>query len=312
MRRNGRRSARSGDARAAQDAECEAQALSGLADVLYADGRMRSAYAAFERCVMLCDREGLARFSLNNRCMLAIVHAYLEPADAAVPELDRARVAARELRQPAAEVMADETEGWVRVMQGRYRDAIAPAERSLALAREIGARRWIVFDLGLLAFAYWHAGRRPEAAAALRDAFATGGETGMRFVGGMLHGARAMMVGRADDLPGVLAEGERSLEAGCPAHCHFWYRREAIDAALLHGDWDRALREAAALEAFTRAEPVPWIDFHVARARVLAAAGRGHPDPAALAACRARAVALHLPGALPALDAALTRRGPVA
>ena len=147
-------------ARAAGDAECEAQALSGLADVLYADGRMRSAYAAFERCVALCDREGFTRLSLNNRCMLAIVQAYLEPADAAIPELDRARAAARELRQPAAEVMADETEGWVRVMQGRYADAIAPAERSLALAREIGSRRWIAFDLGLLAYAYWHTGRR--------------------------------------------------------------------------------------------------------------------------------------------------------
>ncbi len=103
---------------AAHDAECEAQALSGLADVLYADGRMRSAYAAFERCVALCDRERLTRFSLGNRCMLAIVHSYLEPADGAIPALDRVRTEARELHQRAAQVMADETEGWVRLMQG--------------------------------------------------------------------------------------------------------------------------------------------------------------------------------------------------
>ena len=296
-------------ARAARDAECEAQALSGLADVLYADGRMRSAYAAFDGCVALCDREGLTRFSLNNRCMLAIVHAYLEPADAAVPELDRVRAAARDLRQRSAEVMADETEGWVRVSQGRDEDAIAPAERSLALAREIGSRRWVVFNLAILAYAFWNVGRRAEAVAALREGFAVGAETGLRFVGGMLHGARALMVEDAHRLASVLADGEASLAMGCPAHSHFWYRREAIDAALRHADWDRALQEAGALEAFTRAEPVPWIDFHVARARALADAGRGRPDPAALAACRARGEALHLPGALPALDAALARCG---
>ena len=298
-------------ARAARDAECEAQALSGLADVLYAEGRMRSAYAAFEECVALCDREGLARFSLNSRCMLAVVHAYLEPADAAVPELDRVRATARELRQRSAEVMADESEGWVRVTQGRYADAIAPAERSLALAREIGARRWIVFNLGLLSFAYWNVGRRTEAAGALREAFAVGEETGLRFVGGMLHGARAQMAEDPDELAGVLAAGEAALEPGCPAHCHFWFRREAIDAALRHAEWERALREAAALEAFTRAEPLPWIDFLIGRARLLAAAGRGVPDLVALAACRARGEALHLPGALPALDAALARGGAV-
>ncbi len=294
-------------AREADDAECEAQALSGLADVLYADGRMVSAYAAFERCVALCDREGLARFALNNRCMLAIVHSYLVPADAALPLLDGVRAAARGLRQRAAEVMADETEGWVRVVQGRYDDAIVPTERSLAQARTIVSRRWVLFNLGLLAFAYWNVGRRAEAREALREAFAVADDVGSRFVGALLHGARAMMVERAGDLAAVLAEGERSLAPGCPAHCHFWFRRYAIEASLAHGDAAGALAQADALAAFARAESVPWVDFTIAYARALAAAGQGRGDAVALAACRARAVEMHLDGALPALDAALAR-----
>ena len=202
-------------ARAARDAECEAQALSGLADVLYPDGRMRSAHAAFEECVALCDREGLTRFSLDRRCMLRIVHAYLEPADAAVPELDRVRAAARDFRQRSAEVMADESEGWVRVRGPlRRRDRAYGAQPRAA--REIGSRRWIVFDLGILTYAYWNVDRRAEAAGALREAFAVGEETGLRFVGGMLHGARAQMVEDPGDLAGVLAAGEASLEAGAP------------------------------------------------------------------------------------------------
>ncbi len=298
-------------AAAAGDAECEAQALSGLADVLYADGRMRSSYVAFQRCVALCDRLGLIRFSLNNRCMLAITHSYLEPADAALPELDRARAQARDLRHPVAEVMADETEGWVRVIQGRDADAIAPAERSLALAREIGARRFVVFNAGLLAFAYAHVGRPEAAAAALREAGGYGDVAGGRFVSAMLHGARLPLARNAAELAAALADGERALADGCPAHCHFWFRREAIDVLLGRGDWDGVARHADALAAFTasRAEPLPFSDFHVARARALAAAGRSRPDPAALAACRAQAVAMGVPGALPMLDAALARYG---
>lgn len=239
--------------------------------------------------------------------MLAITHSYLVPADAAVPLLDDVRAVARELRHPAAEVMADETEGWVRVTQGRYGDAIVPAERSLAHARRIVSRRFVLFNLGLLAFAYWSVGRHADAREALREAFLLADDVGFRFVGALLHGARALMAERAADLAAAIADGERALAPGCPAHCHFWFRRYAIDAALAHGDFACALAQADALAGVTHAEPVPWVDLVVARARALAAAGRGRGDAATLAACRARAAEMHADFALPALDAALAR-----
>jgi class 3 adenylate cyclase/tetratricopeptide (TPR) repeat protein len=294
-------------AQAAGDAEGEAMALSGLADVLYAEGRLQSAYAAFDRCVALCDRLGLARYALNNRCMLAVVHAYLEPADGAIGVLTHVRAVARQLHQRSAEVMVDESEGWVRISQGRYEDGIEPTERSLALAREIGSRRWMMFDLGLLAFAYWNLGRRDEAQRALQGAFEHMQVVGERFFGAVVHAARAMMAEREGDLRRVLADGERSLAKGAPGHSHFWFRREAIDALLRMRDWDGALWQASALESYTRAETVPVIEFVVRRARALAAAGRGTPDGAELTACRERAVALALPGTLPLLDHALAR-----
>jgi class 3 adenylate cyclase/tetratricopeptide (TPR) repeat protein len=294
-------------ARASGDAEGEAQALSGLADVLYADGRMQSSFAAFEQCLVLCERLGLTRFSLNNRCMLAVVHAYLEPADGAIGVLDQVRGVARQLRQRSAEVMADESEGWVRVFQGRYADALEPTERSLALAREIGSRRWMMFDLGLLTFTYWHLGRADDAQQALREAFEQMQVVGERFFAGVVHGARAMMAEREGDLRRILADGERSLAQGAPAHCHFWYRREAIDALLRMRDWEGALWQAAALEGYARAERVPGVEFIVRRARALAAAGRSEGDVAELSACRERALALALLGAVPAIDDALSK-----
>ena len=54
--------------------------------------------------------------------------------------------------------------------------------------------------------------------------------------------------------------------------------RDAIEATLRIGDWERAEGFAAALEAFTRPEPLPWTDFYVARGRALAAHGRGERD----------------------------------
>jgi len=105
----------------------------------------------------------------------------------------------------------------------------------------------------------------------------------------------------------VLADGERSLAQGAPAHCHFWYRREAIDALMRVGDCEGAAWQATALESFAQAEDVPWVDFQVRRGRALAKAGRGHADVAELVGCRERAVELALPGAIPAIDDALAK-----
>ena len=68
---------------------------------------------------------------------------------------------------------------------------------------------------------------------------------------------------------------------------------------------DEALRYAAALEAFTSAEPLPLIDLQVDRTRALVTAARGRPDRVALAALCDRARAAGLGAALPDLEAAL-------
>ena len=54
-------------AQRAGDVECEALALSGLADHCYAAGRMHSALAYFQRCVELSRKAGLVRVEIPNR-----------------------------------------------------------------------------------------------------------------------------------------------------------------------------------------------------------------------------------------------------
>jgi hypothetical protein len=60
------------------------------------------------------------------------------------------------------------------------------------------------------------------------------------------------------------------------------FPRDAIEVYLEAGNWDRAARCAAELEQYTRSEPLPFADFYVARARALAACGRGQSDTAEL------------------------------
>jgi class 3 adenylate cyclase/tetratricopeptide (TPR) repeat protein len=297
-------------AQAAGDHECEAQALSGLADVLYAEGRLRSAYDAFLRCVAICDRDGLVRVALTNLCMLTVIHSFLDPADAALHEAQRAYELAVQMRHRQAEVMADESLGWAFLFCGRHDEAAFHSKRSLAVAREIGSRRFEAIDLTLLAYVHWQRGEPERARECLRDAWTICEEMGTRFGGALVQGGMAVMASSPAERSAALARGEALLAAGCPAHCRFWFHRDAVEATLAAGDWAAADRHATALEHAAAAEPLPWVDFHSARGHALAAAGRGDPDRAALMACRADAVRLHLAGALPALDAALRRAAP--
>ena len=294
-----------GYAREAGDEACEAQALSGLADVHYAQGRMVTAHDAFARCVELCDRRGDVRASLTNRCMVGITGMYLCRVDDSLAAIEEARVASREIGHRVAEVMADECAAMVLASAGRFDEARAPAERSLALARRIASRRFAAIDLLILAYAAHHAGDRPRARELLDEAWAMCVEIGVGFGGPIALGAKALMTDSAAERRDAIARGERMLDAGSLSHNHLWFRRDAIDASLAAREWGEARRHAAALERYAAAEPLPWSDFFVARARALADAGRGRPDPAALRAVRDRGAALQLSGGLPALDEAI-------
>jgi tetratricopeptide (TPR) repeat protein len=294
-------------AQASGDPECEAQALSGLGDANYANGTMRAAHAAFLRCVEICDQHGLARFAIMNQAMLAIIDTWLGNGDAALQRLARTRVTARELRHRLAEAMNEEVTGWMLISHGRFDEAHVHLTLGLALSREIGARRYELTCLMLLARIDWHRGNVDEARAQLDEAWAISAQTSHGFIGAALQGVKALVAEGDDARRRALATGEALLREYSIAHCHIWFSRDAIQASLDSGAWSEAERYAAALEEFTRREPLPWTDFAVAVARALAAAGRGNPDRAALLACRDEALALQDTVFMPALEAALAR-----
>ena len=292
-------------AREAGDEACEAQALSGLADVLYANGRMSSAHGAFSRCVALADRRGDVRFTLMNRNLMGLVDLYLGEVARGLATIERSRLAAREIGHRVAEVMADECAGLVLVGAGRDQEAVAPVERSLALAREISSRRFAAIDLALLGIIAHRAGDLESARARFDESWALLTEIGPRFAGPLMLASRSRIAGSDQERRDWLAQGENLLRAGSISHNHFWFREAAIDGSLDAGDPDEAERHADELERYASVEPSPWSQFVVARGRALAAARRDRADEQALRLLRDRALQLDLRAALPGLERAL-------
>ena len=294
-------------ARETGDELLQAHALSGLADVLYASGRMASARHAFGACVDLCERHGDLHFSLPNRNMMGICEFYLGDLAGALAQSARTREAARRIGHRVAEVMADEVAGFALVGAGHDAAAVEPIMRSLPLARAIGSRRFAAIDLVMLGHVARRAGDLDGARRHLDESTELLRPIGPKFAGPMLLSARARVAASRDECARLMAEGEALLADGALSHNHFWYRGDAIEVALEAGDAAAARRHADALERYASVEPTPWSDFTVARARALADAIDGCADVAAIRALRTRASALDLRAALPALDAALAR-----
>ena len=106
----------------------------------------------------------------------------------------------------------------------------------------------------------------------------------------------------------ALAEAEALIAAGCVGHNQLRFYPDAMSVALELGDPDGVERYAAALEDFTKPEPLGMADFFIGRGRVLAQHARGHAGPALtceLQRVRDEALRMGFIAALPAIEAAL-------
>jgi hypothetical protein len=130
----------------------------------------------------------------------------------------------------------------------------------------------------------------------------------MQFIGPKIISA----LSRAEDDPvaraALLAEGKQILRRGTLGHNYLWFYRDAIEALLSAADGAGPLEYVAALEDYTRAEPLPWSDLFAARGRLLADAARGNLDDDRREDLVRVQIALHNAGLmawLPAVEAAL-------
>jgi tetratricopeptide (TPR) repeat protein len=288
--------------------ELEAQALGGLGDAEYVRGRMISSHCHLQRCVELAAQHRFGRIEVANRSQIAHASLYFQPQQGVLDQALGAAEAARRVGHQRAELNARMAAVFASATLAAFDCLRAQANEGHAIVRRIGARRFLQSSLPYLGKAALAEGRRDEALALLQEALAVSRETGIGFHGPTILGGLAAALADPDERRRALAEGEQVIREGCVAHNHLRFYPDAIETALELAYWDEAERYAAALEAFTRPEPLPWSDFFVARGRALAAVGRGHADEGTkreLRRLEAEAHRLHYRTALPAIEQAL-------
>jgi tetratricopeptide (TPR) repeat protein len=289
----------------------EVNATSGLGDADYAEGRMQSALARFRRCVELADAHGLPGAAVGNLAMVGYCRFFLLEFDEGCADTEAARALAVRLGNRYAEVFALESQGSLLVFCNRQAEARPFIERGVALANAIGAKRYEATLLTELADVELAEGRKADARARIEQALAMFRDTdGMRFWGPIALGLRARLLDDETARERDWKEAEAILASGCASHNHIIYHHRCIDDALERGEWARALRHATALEAYTAAEPLPYCDFLVARARTLAGLV-ARPDDVALqrdlARLKEKAQTLRWPIGWPVASAAHSR-----
>jgi class 3 adenylate cyclase/tetratricopeptide (TPR) repeat protein len=259
-------------ARRSGSPEAEARALGGLADAAYAQGRMRSAFEHFSRCVELSRENGFGRIEVANRSMVGFSRLYLNEARQAQEDGDAAARAAALVGQPRAELLGETMGMFACCELGDYESMTAYIERTIRIARQLGAKRFEAQGLEFQGRLLLANGRRAEAVEILSAALAMCREAGLRFCGPMVLSALAWAVEDGAERMQLLDEGQELLRNGAVGHNHLWFYRDAIEAMLEMRNFGAVLHYADALEGYTRAEPLPWAQLFAARGRALSRA----------------------------------------
>ena len=265
-------------ARRARSPEIEARALGGLGDAEYARGRIASAHRHFSRCLELSRASGAGRIEVANLSMVAHTQVYLNDFSDALATSQMAVELAARVGHHRAEIIAHYAACNVFRTTGEFARVKMHAERALILARQLGAKRFEAVCFNDLAMVARAEASSAEAMNLLHRALAISRETGIGFVGPWILGHLAVTTKDPFERQAALTEGEGILRKGAVSHNHLWFFRYAIDASLDSQDWDGAERYSAALEDYTRPEPLPWANFFVRYGRAVGAHGRCRPE----------------------------------
>jgi len=270
-------------ARAAGSPELEARALSGLGDAYYQQGRILTAHHYFSQCVALCREHGLAGIESANLTMLGLTRFYQNDWDRAEQDGRTAAEIAVRMGSKRDESLALNVLGLIYQYRGCWVEAREAIERSLSLARTLGAQRFAAENLGNLGFIHARLGQKAQAEGFLEQAWALSCATGAAYVGPWLLSVWALATDDTGRRTKLLKEGEALLKASSVSHNYLHFYQNAMEAALADRHWHEVERYATALAAYTAAEPLPWSNFFIARARLLIRRGCGESNAETLA-----------------------------
>lgn len=293
----------------AADTESEARALGGLGDAAYSNGRMRTAYGYFRRCVELSRRHGYVDIEAANCYMIAWTRLYMNEVREGAADAREAVSFAERAGNRRAEMVARLTAARNLFELGEFDEAAHHVERGLEISEKLGAHRFKPFLMIFFAQIRWtKLGPGNDIDLTMDRAAEISRETSIGFVGPWVMGTVALVSDEPERSRKALKDAEEMLAGHCVGHNYFAFYRLAMEVCLRLEDWDELNRFADALETYCRPEPLPRSDFYIARGRALAQYGRGARDESTLQALRRlrdEAGQRGLISALPALQRAL-------
>jgi tetratricopeptide (TPR) repeat protein len=297
-------------ARAAESVEVEARALSGLANAEYNRGRFISAHNYFDQCIELAQEHGFGRIIAANLSMRSYVSCWQNEIESAIAGYREATQLAVQIKDPRAQMMALMIGGSFWALVGDVDEGESWLKASKKIIRQVGAGLFEgVCDYLLGRFALLRGDREEARRLTLQGiAMLRESESGMTFGGPIALGIQALAAADEAGCHAALQEAEALLAAGSVGHNYLNFYEDAMEACLQIGDWDAVERFAAALQDYTRSEPLPRSDYFIARGRALAAYGRGEREAEILQALQrlgAEAQVIGFHQSQRALDAAL-------
>lgn len=273
-------------ARRIGSARLEAQALGGVGDAEYARGRMRTAEDLLRRCVDLARQTGQGRIEVANLAQIGHTGCYFRPLEGVARHVSEVIEACRRVGHARAELNVRIAGGTATYHLARSGDALEHFVRAEALARELGAYRFLGRCLFSRAQLARRAGRQDEALELAREGIRSTRKTGITFHGPYALAVLAEISPDSGERRDALAEGEEVIRAGCVGHNELNFYPLAMAIALDDGDFALAARHADALEAFTRPEPLAGAGLAIRSTRCLLAASDGRADAAEIEAVR--------------------------
>ena len=264
-------------------AEGEARGLGGLGDAAYAAGRMQTSHDLLSECVKICRENGFGRTEVANAAQVCQTKIYLLELRDAFGFGEEIIKASRRVGHDRAELNAAAACLFAAIELSDWAAAEKYGNHVLDLGERLGSVRFSQEAMAFLAVRMNALGRSDEALSMIRATIAEARELGFSFGGPRMFGHLSRATENIAEQDRALKEGEEIIQSGCVGHNQPYFYRDAIEVMIDRGDWGEVDRYADALAAFPPGETLPWSEYYAARARGLAAWGRGARNKDAMA-----------------------------
>ncbi len=262
-------------AKFAASIEGEVRALGGIADALYAQGRLRSAHEHFERCVAQAEAHGFGRIAVANRPMLCASASLYGWLDKNRQHGEQAIADAVRAGNKRAELVARTAFSLGELDAHAHASLRAQIDACYKVLKTIDAPRFFYQVQGTEALDLLQAeGRSPRALMLIREALDGARQTGMNFLGPWMLGVLGYATGDEAERTAAFAEAEALIAEGVPFHNVVLFYSLAIELYIERRDWGEVERYANTLESLLGPEPSPRSVHEIALARCLIAVHR--------------------------------------